>query len=437
MIRVALYIRVSTTEQKLNGLSLEAQRDALTDYANKHNMHIVGIYADEGITARKRLDKRLEFQRLISDVKQDKIDLILVTKLDRWFRNIKDYYNTQEILEAHNCNWRTIYEKYDTSTSGGRLHINIMLSINQDECDRTSERIKAVFNHKIENKEVVTGSVPLGFKIENKKLVHDNNADMVHDVFQYFILHQNKKATIRYMRDKYNYNMCYASFSNMLKNTLYKGEYKGIKDFCAPYLTDSEFNTIQRAFNKNIRTHKTQVYVYASLLKCKECGHILTGTHTTIKGKVYKSYRCNQLTRGRCEHNKYTNENKIDAFIAANLQKELQGYVAKFEVTANTTDYSKERAAIKRKIKRLKDLYINELIDLKEYKADLSEYNKQLEALPADAVKPDLSRVYDLLNKDIGDLYLSLTDGQKQALIRSVVKNITIDKNNNISMEFL
>ena len=94
MIRVALYIRVSTQEQSLHGLSLESQKEALISYANKHNMQIVDIYADEGITARKALNKRLEFQRLISDVKQGKIDLILVTKLDRWFRNIKDYHNT-------------------------------------------------------------------------------------------------------------------------------------------------------------------------------------------------------------------------------------------------------------------------------------------------------------------------------------------------------
>ena len=117
MIRVALYIRVSTDEQKLHGLSLDSQKEALISYANKHNMQIVDIYADEGITARKALNKRLQFQRLMSDVQDGKIDLILVTKLDRWFRNIKDYHNTQEILEKHNCNWRTIYESYDTSTS--------------------------------------------------------------------------------------------------------------------------------------------------------------------------------------------------------------------------------------------------------------------------------------------------------------------------------
>ena len=190
MIRVALYIRVSTDEQALHGLSLESQKEALTQYANAHNMQIVDVYADEGITARKALNKRLQFQRLMSDVQAGKIDLILVTKLDRWFRNIKDYHNTQEILEKHNCNWRTIYESYDTSTSSGRLHINIMLSVNQDECDRTSERIKAVFKHKLDKKEAVSGSLPMGYKLEDKKIVKDlEYADLVNDVFDYFELH--------------------------------------------------------------------------------------------------------------------------------------------------------------------------------------------------------------------------------------------------------
>ena len=169
MTRVALYIRVSHDEQVMHGLSLEAQREALEKHARERGYSIVDIYADEGITARKQLSKRKELQRLLSDVKKDKIDLILVTKLDRWFRNIKDYYTVQDILEAHNCNWRTIFENYDTSTASGRLHINIMLSVNQDECDRTSERIKAVFKHKKENKEVCSGNVPYGYYIDENK----------------------------------------------------------------------------------------------------------------------------------------------------------------------------------------------------------------------------------------------------------------------------
>ena len=77
-----------------------------------------------------------------------KIDIVVFTKLDRWFRNIAEYYKVQEVLETHNVNWKTIHEDYDTSTASGRLKINIMLSVAQDEADRTSERIKAVFDSK-------------------------------------------------------------------------------------------------------------------------------------------------------------------------------------------------------------------------------------------------------------------------------------------------
>lgn len=97
-IRCALYDRVSTELQVRDGLSLDAQRRALTDYANAHGYEIVDYYSDEGITARKKMQNRKELLRLLEDVRADKIDLILVTKLDRWFRNIKDYHNTQAVL---------------------------------------------------------------------------------------------------------------------------------------------------------------------------------------------------------------------------------------------------------------------------------------------------------------------------------------------------
>lgn len=153
-VRAAIYIRVSTEEQHLNGLSLPAQRQALTEYALKNEYEITGYYADEGISARKSMRIRKELQRLLKDVQQDRIDMILVTKLDRWFRNIKDYQITQEILEAHHCCWKTIFESYDSSTANGQMVINIMLSVNQAESDRTSERIKAVFDYKRANGEL-------------------------------------------------------------------------------------------------------------------------------------------------------------------------------------------------------------------------------------------------------------------------------------------
>jgi DNA invertase Pin-like site-specific DNA recombinase len=274
MIRAGLYIRVSTDEQALHGLSLDSQREALTAYAQAHNMQIVDIYADEGITARKALNKRLQFQRLISDVKAGKIDLILVTKLDRWFRNIKDYHNTQEILEKHNCNWRTIYENYDTSTASGRLHINIMLSVNQDECDRTSERIKAVFEHKKDKKEATTGAMPLGYKVVDKKIVKDEAlAPLVNDVFDYFETHNNKCGTVNYINDKYGTSYHYNTIARMLKKPIYKGCFSGIEGFCEPYIDKSRWDKIQALTGRNIKVrHNERIYTYSGIVFCKECG---------------------------------------------------------------------------------------------------------------------------------------------------------------------
>ena len=166
-IRCGIYDRVSSDLQVRNGLSLDTQKQLLTDYALSKGYEIVDYYVDEGITARKKLQNRKDFLRLLEDIKQDKIDLVLVTKLDRWFRNVRDYHNTKAILEAHNCNWKTVLEDYDTSTADGQLKINIMLAVAQNESDRTSERIKVVFDHKRRQKQHVTGAAPYGYILKD------------------------------------------------------------------------------------------------------------------------------------------------------------------------------------------------------------------------------------------------------------------------------
>lgn len=197
LIRAALYIRISTEEQVMHGYSLEAQEEVLTRYAKEHELLIAGIYVDKGKSARGKIQNRKAFQRLMADVQADKIDLILFIKLDRWFRSVKDYYKTQEILEKHRVNWRATEEQYDTSTANGRLYINIRLALAQDEANRTSERIKFVQAAKVARHEVISGRVPMGFRIENKHLAHDlENIDMVRDMFSYYQAHGSKRGAM-------------------------------------------------------------------------------------------------------------------------------------------------------------------------------------------------------------------------------------------------
>ena len=95
----ALYMRVSTEEQARHGDSIEAQRQALREYAVAHDLAIVGEYADEGISGQKPVRKRPALSEMLAEVEAGKIDLILFTKLDRWFRSVKLYYQAQEVLD--------------------------------------------------------------------------------------------------------------------------------------------------------------------------------------------------------------------------------------------------------------------------------------------------------------------------------------------------
>ena len=136
--RCAIYIRVSTTEQMMHGKSLEAQKEYLTNYAREHNMAVVGIYADEGKTARKELKKRKAIHSLLQDVEAGKIDVIIFWRIDRWFRNLSDFYKVQDILDSHNVRWISTSEPgINMETRDGRLQLNVVLSIGQNEVDTT------------------------------------------------------------------------------------------------------------------------------------------------------------------------------------------------------------------------------------------------------------------------------------------------------------
>lgn len=105
-MRAALYERVSTEEQKMHGLSLEAQKEALEAYAKERSMLIVGHYTDAGVSGQKPISKRPALQRLLADVQAGKVDIVLFTKLDRWSRKVKEYYKAQDVLDKRKVPWR-------------------------------------------------------------------------------------------------------------------------------------------------------------------------------------------------------------------------------------------------------------------------------------------------------------------------------------------
>ena len=189
-MRVALYARVSTEEQALHGLSIDAQLAALRDaYPNGQE------YVDLGISARKPISKRPELQRLLRDVEQGKIDLVIFTRLDRWTRNIREYSKAQDILDAHKVAWKAIQEDYETETSTGKFKVNVMLAVAQQEADKTSDRRKAVCERKRQKGLVASGSVPLGVKVVDGQYAPSDDANIVKQLFNDYIANRSVQMT--------------------------------------------------------------------------------------------------------------------------------------------------------------------------------------------------------------------------------------------------
>ena len=407
-----------------------------------HTEELKGAY--ESLLSRERglKYKRTEFQRMMDSVKRDEVDILLFARLDRWFRSVADYYKVMEILQAHNCDWKTTDEEYDTTTANGRLYINVKLSIAQNEADIDGERIDVVFDSKIAHGTVVSGSAPFGFRVnEEKRLeVVPEDAAIVQDAFNYFENTVSQRATVRYVRETYGVNWCGATFRRMLKEKLYTGVYdRGGRyndQFCPTIIDRQQFDRVQALLTRNVRSAPSgKVYIFTSILTCAECGHKLVG----YKSSDYFYYRCNQhLQRGRCSHNHSSREDVVEAWLFDHLGEELERCKLEWEVQAAEKKRSvnaKDKAALKRKLTKLKELYVNELIDIEDYKKDYEIYTAALNQIP-DAGQnppPDFSAVERLLQSDFRTIYDTLTREEKRTLWRSVIREIRIDNDHNIT----
>ena len=436
--RAALYIRVSTEEQARKGYSLPAQKEDLEDYARKNGYAIAGYYIDEGKSARKKYTRRKEFMRMLEDVKAGKIDVILFIKLDRWFRSVADYYKIQEILDAHNVAWKTTQEHYDTETTNGRLYINIRLSVAQDESDRDSDRIKFVFDSKVARGEVISGSLPLGLMIQDKRVVHDpETADIVREFFSHYRDHGSIYAAMAYIRETYGVILWDPTARKMLRNPLYKGMYRDNQNYCEPLIPPDEFDAIQQLLERrSVRQNESgRVYVFSGLLICEECGQRMTGSHSTDPKKVERRfYRCrNAVIYHRCSHRHQMGEAKLEQWLLTHIPLELARWETQWSIeTAQAKRPKIDRAAIQRKMDRLKDLYVNELITMDQYRTDWAKYSAQLQEAQEVVLPPppDFRGLQQLLQHDLPNLYPTLSSEQRRDLWRSVIQEIRLDGDN-------
>ena len=444
MKRAAIYLRVSSDRQAREGDSIPAQRDALRKYIDdRPDLAFAGEYLDDGISGTKA--NRDELQRLLEDVEQGRIDLILFVKLDRWFRSVRHYTATQEILDRHGVGWTAIWEPiYDTTTPAGRLIVNQMMSIAQFEAENTGQRIRQVQAYKVAQGEVISGSTPPGFSIENKRLVINEEAESVRQAFRAYDRTGSLSETMRICAGLPGLPRSKGTFKNMLRNTLYIGRHSRNDHFCEPIIPEDLFERVNKGLRMNVKKSQKNTYIFSGLLRCGSCGCALGGnTRRRQRGngklEIIPQYRCpKHYTRvpAQCTNAKVVSETVLENYLLERIRGEIGALVYDVQA-APIRDTRAQATAIEAKLKRLKDLYVEELISLEEYKADREAYIKQLEELRAESpAEADLDGLRELLKTDFEDLYYDMSKPEKRRFWRAILKEIRFNEDRTIDLYF-
>lgn len=449
MKRAALYCRVSSDKQVKEGDSIPAQREALRKYAKDHNFLIAGEYIDDGISGTK-YSQRDELQRMLSDVEAGKIDILIFTKLDRYFRSVRHYTATQAILDKHNVGWTAIWEPiYDTTTPQGRLIVNQMMSIAQFEAENTGQRIRQVQAYKLSQKEVISGQTTAGYKIVNKHLVPDENACYVREMFEMYSACGSINRVMRVYSGKYGMPSSKPAFKRMLSSPFYKGEHPtGVKDFCPAIVPPDLWDDVQRKLKINIKSNNRQVYLFSGLICCAECGrHFGANTRRRKRGNclsIIHQYRCVaywQRIPRQCANSKIISENALEKYLISHIKPMVQNLILQYEIEEKARDRTADRiAAAERKLSRLKDLYINDLLDMETYKADRAALLAEIEDIQGKAAEgrtKAADSLRGLLSPDLWTLYADFTREEKRRFWRGIIDKIEFGKDRSINVIFL
>ena len=449
ILRVALYIRVSTEEQAKFGISLAAQEDSLLRYAREHGYKIVDIYRDEGNSARKPVSKRPVMLQLLEDVKAGKIDRILFTKFDRWSRNVREYHNVQAILDAHNVTWQAILENYDTLTADGRLRVNIMLSVNESEADRDSERIKFVFQGKRVRKEWCfpggPSQWPYGYMPEVidgvKRCVKNPETEtIVQDFWDYVVKYNSVRKAGMYCCEKYGITRNYRSWMVTARNEIYTGTFHGVEDYCPAYISRQDWERIILGHEIIKKTQSPdRVYLFTGLIRCPGCGNTMKATFKTYpndRNKEYNGYRCNNAKLHTCTYRHQLSERKIEKYLLENIRSQLREYIAAFEVEETQKRHQPkvhDIISLNEQLRRLNVIYMAGNISDEEYAAETKRLRAEIEkARQAEAEdRPvNVDGIKKLLETDFLSVYDSLNKEDQRRFWRSLIEEIYIDGTN-------
>lgn len=463
-----LYLRVSTEDQAREGFSLPEQKERLETFCKFKSYEIVDYYEDAGISA-KTGNYRPEFERLKEDIKSKRINTIIVLKLDRITRSIFDWEKLMTFLDENDAYIDCANDEVNTTNANGKMVSRLLMSVSQNEIERTSERTKVGLAGAIKQGHLPS-QAPLGYKHENKKLVIDySTKDVVIRIFELYY-NGNSYQTISNILNEEQVlgktNWRDSTITAILENEVYKGDFVHGKrtkhptyyeNVVEPLVSKEMWEDCQAQKKKNSRAYqRTLTYLFLQKIRCPRCNNLMGGKATKKKnGNVYYYYYCND-----CKFN--LKENVIEEYFENFINEivEYDSVVNQFFLPMIKQKFDEPKELLEKeldkqnaKLDRIRKAYISGAFDLEEYNAEKkivdeaiskiqSELNttnitEELKFTPQDIL---LKRDIDFINKvKLKDEYKERTKTwkdytreEKSDLIMKYVDDITLLEKNKV-----
>ena len=414
--KCGLYLRVSTEDQAREGFSLPEQKERLETFCKFKGYEIVDYYEDAGISA-KTGNYRPEFERLKNDIKAKRINTIVALKLDRITRSIFDWEKLITFLDENNAYIDCANDEINTTSANGKMISRLLMSVSQNEIERTSERTKIGLAGAIKQGHI-PHVAPLGYKHENKTLVIDySTKDVVVRIFElYYEGYSYQKISKLFNEEKVlgKTNWRDSTIQTILENEIYKGDFVHGKrtkhptyyeDVVEPIVSKEMWEDCQVQKKKNSKSYqRTLTYLYLQKLKCPKCNRILGGKATTKKnGKAYYYYYCNDCKIQFKENiiNEYFNQfiSELVEYDSVVNQFFLPMIKQKFDEPKEQLE--KEIKEQNNKLERIKKAYINGAFEVQEYKEEKEIVEKAIEELQNKLETTDCTEEFKFTPKDI------------------------------------
>lgn len=330
--RIAAYVRVSTEEQAANPEgSVKNQEQRIREYVRHRNMdsdfgEIIEVFCDPGISAKNM--NRPELQRMLEQVSEGEINLVIVTDLSRLTRSTKDFALLWDFLREHGCKFQSLREAFDTTTAAGEMIMFTLANFAQFERKQTGERIAHSFLARSKRELYNGGAVPLGYRIDDSKPGHlvvvEKEAEIVRLIFKTYLEEQSLAQTAKRINDmsvalpktRAAAGISRGEFfrAQMIHGVLRLKSYTGIRVYKVgdkfeevkaawdPIIDDVSFARAQKLLKGN-KSHKKPphpkrfLFQLSSLCFCAKCGDRMSGKTAHGTGGKFAYYEHARQTK--------------------------------------------------------------------------------------------------------------------------------------------